>query len=112
MERLKESVDIMIDFKIGLDSIPYDTQKAIGSRLEELKGVKVISAILNRNINATLITFENNSEDPEKQAKRIINVLRRYAIYKKQMPAWNNPCWAWDLMVNNKYCTIFLVRKT
>ena len=60
MERLRESVDIMIDFKIGLDNIPYETQKAIGSRLEELKGVKVISAILNRNINATLITFENN----------------------------------------------------
>lgn len=101
----------MIDLKIGLDSIPYEKQKAIGNRLEELKGVRVISAILNSDINTTHITFENNSEDPEKQAKRIINVLRRYAIYKKQMPAWNNPCWAWDLMVNNKYCTLFLVRK-
>lgn len=101
----------MIDLKISLDSIPYEKQRVLTDHLEELNGVKVLSAVFTRDINTTHVTFEKGGNDPDQQAKMIINVLRKYKVYKQQMPTWKSSKWSYDLLENDTQYLLMLARK-
>lgn len=102
----------MIELGINLDNIPYEKQRVIAERLEELDDVHVISAVLTNNINTTHVTFKRGRGSIENQVKQIINVLRKYKIYKTQMPTWDNPCWSWDIMQGKNKYTLFLAKRS
>lgn len=101
----------MIDLKLTLRDIPYAKQRDIIDQLEELDDIDVISASLTTNINHTEIKFKTN-DHLEESARKILHVLRKYKIYKKQMPSYDSPCWNYQVQTDGKFSTLILFRKS
>lgn len=102
----------MIDLKLTLSDIPYAKQRDIIDQLEELDDIDidVISASLTTNINYTEIKFKTN-DHLEESARKILHILRKYKIYKKQMPSYDSPCWNYQVRIDGKFSTLILSRK-
>lgn len=101
----------MINLKLTLKDIPYAKQRDIIDQLEELDDIDVISASLTTNINHTEIKFKTN-DHLEESARKILHVLRKYKIYKKQMPFYDSPCWNYQVQTDGKFSTLILFRKS
>lgn len=100
----------MIDLKLTLKDIPYAKQRDIIDQLEEFDDIDVISASLTTNINYTEIKFKTN-DHLEESARKILHVLRKYKIYKKQMPSYDSPYWDYQIQTDGKFSTLILFRK-
>ena len=101
----------MIDLKLTLKDIPYAKQRDIIDQLEELDDIDVISASLTTNINYTEIKFKTN-DHLEESARKILHVLRKYKIYKKQMPSYDSPHWDYQIQTDGEFSTLILFRKS
>lgn len=100
----------MIKMDISLNALPLDKMRAIITRLEDLN-IGITSARLDKSINQTRITFKSESADIDRDAKAILRVLRSYAVYKKQMPTYNDPSWNYRVLGNGQNEFILMLAK-